>query len=454
MNNNRISQKPGIAYKCLKAYLKFLHDKVYYKKTIVEGKENIPEDGTPLLVVSNHQNCLNDALGLLFALDDRKAHFITRGDIFAKSPFVAKFFYSIGLLPSYRLQFEGEGSLKKNTETFRTSATALLHGHTVVMFPEAGHQQGHWLGQFTYGYTRLAFEAAERGNFQTDIMILPSCNHYSDYFGLRNELLIRFGKPISLKTYYDLYKTKPRTAQREVNRLVREQIETMMLDIRDSEHYNAIDFIRNTYGESYAGRIGLNSDDLSQKLQADRNLVAALEKASSESASGLDPVCRIADRLEDSLNDIGITFSQIENNPKISRTVLKAIVLMLMLPFGLFSCWPSLFAYGISKAISSRTEDRMWDGTFLYAVSAMITLPLSAVITLLLVGFLWNWPMAIIYVLLFPILLVFCWNYFRHVGVVIQEINFLSKKNALQVQDIAMRKNSLFNKLDNIIKCI
>ena len=74
-----------------KVYLRFVHDKMYYKNTYSINQENIPADGTPTLVVSNHQYCLNDPLGVLFTFRDRKPNFITRADVFALHPIANKF---------------------------------------------------------------------------------------------------------------------------------------------------------------------------------------------------------------------------------------------------------------------------------------------------------------------------------------------------------------------------
>lgn len=445
--------RPGIGYCGLKTYLKFLHDKVYYKNTFVMDKENIPEDGTSLLVVSNHQNCLNDALGILFALDDRKSRFITRGDAFTIHPLLTRLFNWVGLLPSYRLEHEGEENLSKNNEIFSITEQALIDGQTIVMFPEAGHQDRHWLGSFTYGYTRLAFEAAEKTGFEKDILILPSCNHYSDYFGLRNDLIIRFGTPISLRPYYELYKTKPRTAQREVNRLVRSQIDSMMLDIKDIDNYDAIDFIRNTYGIEYARKIGKDPTLLPDKLETDKTLVSILEKAASDASAELKSAYGIAKRLDTNLKDEGICFRQLSCPPKVMATVLKTMGMILLLPLGIFSCWPSLPAYYISRLISSRTKDRMWEGTFLFAISAMVTLPVSAAASLLTVGFLWNWPTAILYILSFPLLIVFCWNYFKWLVDLISDIRFIAtKRKSFRTSVLRTCEGALFGKLRHIIK--
>lgn len=57
--------KPSILFRILRSYISFWTDIIYYRKTYTIGKENIPSPGEPLILVSNHQNALNDALCML-----------------------------------------------------------------------------------------------------------------------------------------------------------------------------------------------------------------------------------------------------------------------------------------------------------------------------------------------------------------------------------------------------
>lgn len=444
-------EKPGCLYWMFKAYIGFLHDKIYYKKTYKENAEIIPADGTPLLIVSNHQNCMNDPLGLIFSFRDRKPYVITRADVFAVSPVADKFLRSIGLLPAFRLGYEGEGALDKNTATFQVSEQSIIDGKTVIMYPEAGHQDKRWLGTFSFGYTKMAFEAAEMGNFEKDVKILPACNHYSHYFGMRNRVLIKFGTPISLQPYYELYKTKPRTAQREVNKLVREQISNLMLDVRDLDNYDAIDFIRTTYGIDYAKRQGVDPDDLPKRLMTDKELVAKLDAAKESDEMGIKKIYQQARILKQGIDKMGITDEHLKKDVNPIVLGFKMLFLLMLLPLWIFSWWPSMLVYWIPMSIfKAKMKDPMFEGTLLFGSAALFTLPLFTLITLLVVGLNGSWLSALVYVALFPLLMLFCWKYAVCGKKTLQSFKCLLKPSV--ADKLKQLRSSLHNRLNEILK--
>ena len=444
-------EKPGWLYWILWHYLRFFYDKVFYKKTYKVNSEVIPENGTPLLIVSNHQNCLNDPLGLVFSFNDRKPYVITRADVFSVSSVVDKFLRAIGLLPAFRLNYDGEDALCKNAKTFQVSEQALIDGKTVIMYPEAKHQDKHWLGNFSYGYTKMAFEAAEMGNFEKDVVILPTCNHYSHYFGLQNKMLVKFGTPISLQPYYELYKTKPRTAQREVNKLVHEQISNLMLDVRDLDNYDAIDFIRTTYGNNYAKWKGVDPDDLPERLLSDKDLVAKLDKVKEENERSMNELYRHTRILRQGIEELGVTDHHLEENVNPMALGFKLMLLIVLLPLWIFSWWPSMPIYWIPVGIfNMKMKDPMFKSSLLYGLTVLFTLPLFSVITLLVVGCVVSWLSAVVYVALFPLLMLFCWKYVMFGKGILQSVQCLLRPAS--VQKLKRMRKDLHNRLNKIVK--
>ena len=444
-------EQPGCLYHLFKAYVRFLHDKIYYKETYVVNPEAVPAEGTPCLIVSNHQNCMNDPLGLVTSFHDRKLHVITRADVFMVSPVADKFLRAIGLLPAFRLDYEGEGALGKNAETFRASEQALIDGKTLLMYPEAGHQDKRWLGTFSFGYTKMAFEAAELGNFEKEVFILPACNHYSHYFGMRNRMLVKFGTPISIQPYYELYKTKPRTAQREVNKLVREQISDLMLDIRDLDNYDAIDFIRTTYGIDYAKKQGVNPDDLPNRLLSDKDLVAKLADAKSADENGMNQLYQEARDLKQGIEKLGITDAHLKFSVNPIALGFQLLMLLILFPLWIFSWWPSMLVYWIPMSIfKAKMKDPMFEGTLLFGSAALFTLPLFSLITLLVTGLNSGWVSALIYVAMFPLIMLFCWKYAMFGKKTLQTLKCLVKPAS--VDKLKRMRKSLHERLNRIVK--
>ena len=449
---NKNSGKPGFLYRFFKSYLRFVHDKIYYKDTYSINPENIPADGVPTLIVSNHQNCLNDPLGILFSFRDRKANFITRADVFALHPFANKFLRAIGLLPAFRLDHEGEGALGKNDETFKITEQELVNGRTIIMYPEAGHQDKRWLGHFSLGYLKLAFEAAEMDNFNTEIFILPSCNHYRNYTEIQGQFMVKFGTPISLKPFYELYKTKPRTAKRQINALVREQITSLMLNVDDLENYDAIDYIRTTYGKTYAAGKGIDTDYLPDMLVSDKELCGKLEKLGADAPEKAAQLYGLARKVQEGIKDFGTRSGALEKKPSGIKTALKLVLAALTAELYIFSLWPALLLYWIPKLVHKKVSTEiMFLGTFMYALNVLFCVPFLTLATFFITFFgTGSWFLGLAHVALIPLLCIFAWNWTKWVGNTLKDLRWLMKCNTAEGRDLQQMHEELWKNLKNI----
>lgn len=487
VNKREDCKKTSLAYRCFKAYLRFLFEHVMYKDVRYLHMENVPENGVPTLIASNHQNGLSDALAILMSFKNRKVRFIVRADALSLSPAANKFLRSIGLLPAFRINHEGEIALENNASTFKDSEKNLADGNSVVIFPEGGHQTGHWLGNFSFGYTKMAFDSAEMLNFENDVMILPSCNHYSDYFGIRQKCLVEYGSPISLKPYYELYKVKPRTAQRQVNKLVCEQIKNMMYRVRDIEYYDELEFIRNSsYGEEYARWKGLDPKYLPDKMVSDKELVARLEEKLgrdkikyfilSKSTSwniedenleegkcysivnpddvpkGRPVAYEKVKAYKNGLEFAGINEAELDSPKMAAGIFVKILGLLLLLPLAIVALWPSLVSWLFPMHFEKKMEDRMFQGTLLMTLNALFVFPILGIITLAVA-----WPFvgfipALCWVLLFPALCVFEWNYVTWVGGLRKDFAFRKALRSGKIEDIKKARSEMNEELDKLLK--
>lgn len=165
--------------------------KGYFKKIIIEGKENIPKN-TPILLVANHQNALIDPL-LLATHTGLKPSFLTRASVFKKS-FVAKLLNFIHMLPVYRVR-DGFSTIQQNQATFDQTYEVLHKNGTVIIFAEGSHSLVRNLRPLSKGFTRIAFGLKEKYP-ETNPVILPVALDYGAHKRSGSTVRVTIGKAI------------------------------------------------------------------------------------------------------------------------------------------------------------------------------------------------------------------------------------------------------------------
>ena len=442
----------SLLIKAFRAYLQFVNSGLYFKKEHVIGLENVPVNGTPTIIVSNHQNCLNDPLCVCLQLTDRRMNFLARANVF-NNPIFNKALRAMGLLPAYRMGYEGLAHVRKNSETFEDAGNALMEGETVMLYPEGGHQDKRWLGTFKLGYLRIAFAAAEKMNWEEDVMILPSCNHYSNYFHARTEMIIKFGKPISLKPYYERYKEEPRATMMEINNIVHSEIKEMMLHVDDVEHYEQIDWLReNEYGKKYAIEHGFKKNYLPSRLLSDQKLVNALQNAYNEHPEEMEDVYKDVSTVMDGIKELNIRDWLFRHNPGVEAVILRGLGLLLLLPLFIVSIIPTALLFIVPEIfLKKMIKDQMFVSTFRLAVSALITIPICLFIPVVLLWVFLNFWWAVGYFVAFPFMFLLAWNYMRLFMKFLGTCNFRLRRNRKKVRDLRKLRKSIFKRLDDML---
>ncbi|MDR1793511.1 MAG: 1-acyl-sn-glycerol-3-phosphate acyltransferase [Bacteroidales bacterium] len=451
--HEEIVPKTSFFYRMFRFYVRLLHDYIYYKKTYSFGIENLPADGTPLIIASNHQNCLCDALAILYSGIKRKPYYITRADAFEIKG-ARKFFIGLGLLPAYRLDFEGETSLKNNLYTFELSQQYLLKGTSIVIFPEAGHQDKHYLGNFSLAYLRMAFDAAQRSDFKENIYILPACNHYSQYFPIREEVLVKFGKPIALQPYYDLYQTKPRTAQRQINELVRQQINDMMLNINDLDNYKAIDFLRNHFRWCRNGGKMGEKLKLPKQLEIDKRIFACLEFEKIDNEQNINQLYKNTTQLETLYKQFHIQESDFHKKTSCLGLCFQILLALICLPLWIVSLFPAVFIYQIPRIFNRMMPDIMFESTFRIAIMALFTIPLFLGATVALIWIFTKWWIALLFLVASPAIALFSWYYVSKTKAIIRQLRLKFLKKSAKFKAVTQLRETVCTDFANCINKI
>ena len=444
--------RPTWAYRIFKAYVKW-GESLYYHHIYLENDDLVrhynPDEGNILMAVSNHNNTAQDAICAVLRFPNNcKVYSVARADAFAVSPILEKVFYWIGMTPAYRTEFGvAEDQVKRNYELFDFTSEQMAAGCPLVLFPEGIHHEEHYLNEWFVNYCRIAFMAAERTGYERDVLIIPSCNDWDDYFGYHVNFMIRYGEPVNLRDYYELYKTKPRTAQREVNKIVLGRVKAMMLNVEDHDNYWAIDWLRQSeWGRQYARQQGFDPDILPQKHDADRQLVGKLSQV--EDREALQAVYDEALQLRDEEQRMGISERSLELRDGVITTEMNLIWLIVSLPIWLLAAVPGAVQFYLPRHFAA--FDKMYTGSIIFIANMLVLLPVLWLLMLLVPGLGWGlWLPALIWVAVQPL----CWRFAWHQGKTfvrtLQALRRLCHPAAVRALDA--RRKALFARLESLL---
>jgi len=260
-------EDPSIVYGALKLFPQFVHNHIFYRNVYSMGLENIPEDGA-VIFAPNHQNALMDAL-IIMSIKSWQPVFMARADIFA-GHFVRRLLFFMKILPIFRMR-DGKESLKQNEAVFEKAVEVLRKRRYLVIYPEASHKGIRKLRPLKKGITRIAFMAEEASNYSLDVKIVPVGINYQDYYEFRTDVLINFGKPISVREYRAQYEENPQKANHELVQRVTEELSSLIIDIRDTENYDNFETARTIYAPIIVRKEGKIVNNFQSKSEKDEH---------------------------------------------------------------------------------------------------------------------------------------------------------------------------------------
>ena len=168
----------------------------YYKKIDVFNAENIPEN-KPLLLLSNHQNALLDAL-IIGTQSGRLPYFLTRAAVF-KKPLVGKILRSLQMLPVYRIR-DGWNTINNNKAIFEACSGILNKNEMVAIFPEGNHNLKRTVRPLSKGFTRIVFDTLDTYP-DIDLQLIPVGLNYQHAEQFGDSASLYFGDTIRAKDY-------------------------------------------------------------------------------------------------------------------------------------------------------------------------------------------------------------------------------------------------------------
>lgn len=368
-------------------YLNIAHNHIYYRHFYILNQENIPRKGEPTIVIANHQNGVMDAMAILHTMsqDRRQPVFIARGDIFKKDG-VAKILRFLKIMPTFRTRDGNRDDVRSNIALYERAARVLKDGGTIVIFPEATHQHGHFMNTFKKGFCRIAFSAEEINDFKLGVKVLPLNIHYSNYFNFRSDLMVTVGESFTYEEFFDLYKEHPNDAYLALNEKARARVKEITPDIDIPEYYNEIESLTQMMSEPLLKHKGLKTSYLPNQKDAAMTIIANLKQFKDKEPEQFDILMQQTREYTTLLQQRGLHHWVINRKLSIFRFIVRSLLMVASLPLFLFGYINNLIPFAITKRFANKAKDPMLRSSFQYVSSTVATFPIYY---LLLLGIVW-----------------------------------------------------------------
>ena len=206
---------------------------LFYRKIEVKGFDKIPRD-KPILVVPNHQNSFMDAL-LVTTSYKPTMFYLTRAQAF-KQKIIGAILTALNMLPVYRVR-DGFSSVQKNKAIFEKCLEYLANGNVILVFAEANHDLKRRVRPFSKGFTRIAFDAELRHNWEFDLQILPVGLNYSDHRFSRNKVSVVYGDPIPVAKFKEAFEADERKAANLLKNATSDGLKPLVMHVPKLDQY-------------------------------------------------------------------------------------------------------------------------------------------------------------------------------------------------------------------------
>lgn len=269
-----LTQPLNTTYKCISTISIFALQ-CYYRNVYVSGIENVPST-TGCIFAANHWNNAVD-IGSLLAAAPRKLHFWSKQELFKGPQWTKDFLLAMGCLPVQR----NTGKSGSNDALFVLTQKTLQDGGIIAIFPEGTSHNEPELNVLKDGCSFASLQYASSMTDPTDLVpIIPVGVTYEPRKYLwRQNVHVRYGKPISIVEYLPEYEKDKKTAAKKLTAHIRRSLRELTIDAGSFEYLKAATAVQ---------KIVLGYRTASKDIKLLNNLCKLIKGASPAVQEGLD----------------------------------------------------------------------------------------------------------------------------------------------------------------------
>ncbi|MEM9991656.1 MAG: 1-acyl-sn-glycerol-3-phosphate acyltransferase, partial [Bacteroidota bacterium] len=214
----------------------------YFRKLYFIDSQKVPKKA-PIIFAANHPTAFLEPIMHAPYLD-HVTYFILRGDYF-ESKWAKKVLSSLKIVPIFR-QRDGMEKMRQNANLFGMFQDMLHEKKNLTIMVEGSHDHRKHLRKVQRGTARMALGTYKEYGDE-DITILPMGVTFSDVQSVRSVAMIKFGEPIPLKDYLELYAQNERKAMLNITKDIQTRLRPCLVHLEDLEHYENTNFVLDMY---------------------------------------------------------------------------------------------------------------------------------------------------------------------------------------------------------------
>lgn len=372
--------------------------KTFFNTIQAEHIETIPKDA-PIIFTSNHPNTMMDPIIIGYTCK-RKLHFFAKSTLF-NSPLAGWFLKQLNIIPVYRKQDDPK-QMHRNEQAFQKGFEILKQNKSFLIFPEGVSTGNRILSEIKTGAARIALGAESEHDWELGVTIIPVGLNYSQAVQFRSDVLVRYGKPIVLSDFKDLYKQDEIEAVHRITTQIEVALSKLTTTIKDLEMQEIVEALETIYKQELAADLGMEIKNKSEDFSVTKGLINAVEWYYSNQPKKTETFAKMLRRYQRTLYRLKIKDEFLDPNQD-SVSFFKRIRIIsyfiLTFPFFLFGVITNIIPYKFPRwyaehFVKHKAEIASWKmitgiGVFLigYSIETIIVYSItqSLLLTLLFV---------------------------------------------------------------------
>ena len=425
----------------------YLSHKLFYKRIIVKGLENVPMN-SPVILAPNHQNAFMDAL-LIACTVSGQTVFMARADVF-QNKWLAKIFRFLKIMPVYRMR-DGFENLDKNNALFEEAIDVLENKKKLCLMPEGTHGDKHILKPLVKGIFRIALSAAEKFP-ELSHVIVPIGIEYSNYSAFRSQVVIQFGKPIQVNSYSGIYKSNPPKAINLLRDQLSLEMKKLMIHIDCIDLYETVDYLRIFYRPFGIRKLGYFKKNPWHEFLADKWFTDICNLQYNMNSAQLYDLKEDVSMLHYKLDVLKLKpETLLKKLPGFFKIIFYSLLFIILFPFFLTGYLLNIGLVSFSKVFTKNIEDTQFHGSVKFTVTSLLFPFYYGLLWFVISLFIHNFLYQLLFLTGIAITGEFAYLYYVKLKGFVQVIKM--KIYRAEINIIFPLWKSLINKTDNLCNC-